>query len=629
MTDDARVPRSSTAALSLLTLGIVFGDIGTSPLYALKETFNPRYDIPIVAENVIGGCSAIFWALMIVVSLKYVALIVRANNRGEGGILALLALALGAVRNNRRLALPIMLLGLVGVSLFYGDAVLTPAISVLSAVEGLQVGTAAFQPYVVPLAVVILVALFAFQRYGTAVVGAFFGPICLVWFLALAAIGIYQIAQNPIVLHALNPVYAVNFVTSHGFSSFLVLGAVVLAITGSEALYTDLGHFGKKPIRIAWFGLVLPALTLNYFGQGALLIANPQAIENPFYLAYPNWALYPMVALATAATVIASQAVISGAYSITRQAIQLGYLPRFNVLHTSASEIGQVYLPAVNWTLLAAVLGAVIGFGSSSAVASAYGVAVVGTMLVDTLLTFFVIRYRWGYNLLLCVAATGFFLVVDVAFFSATLFKLAEGGWFPLVIGSIMFTLMLTWRRGREILLSRLRTSSVPLVPFLESLFRDSPRRIPGTAVFMTSTPDAVPHALLHNLAHNKVLHERVVFLTVIVEEVPWVAPDERVNVEPLEHNCYRIVIRYGFKDRPDVPAALELCRPYGLEFRLLETSFFLSREKVIPTVGNGKGMALWRERLFATIARNASSVVDYFNLPANRVIELGTQVEI
>lgn len=623
------MPRSSTAALSLLTLGIVFGDIGTSPLYTLKETFNPRYEIPLVAENIIGGCSAVFWALMIVVSLKYVLLITRANNKGEGGILALLALASGAVKNRPRLALPIMLLGLVGVSLFYGDAVLTPAISVLSAIEGLEVGTSAFQPYVLPLAVFVLIALFAFQRYGTAVVGALFGPICLLWFLALAAVGIYQIAQNPIVLYALNPLHAYRFVTSHGFSSFLVLGAVVLAVTGSEALYTDLGHFGKKPIRIAWFSLVLPALTLNYFGQGAVLIANPQAIENPFYLAYPGWALYPMVALATAATVIASQAVISGTYSITRQAVQLGYLPRINVLHTSAKEIGQVYLPAINWTLLAAVLAAVIGFGSSSAVASAYGVAVVGTMLIDTLLTFFVIRYRWGYNLLLCVLATGFFLLIDVSFFSATLFKVAEGGWFPLALGSITFTLMLTWRRGREILLDRLRTSSVPLAPFLESLFQDSPPRIPGTAVFMTSTPDAVPHALLHNLGHNKVLHQRVVFLTVHVEDIPWVPLADRVQVEPLGHGCYRIAIRFGFKDQPDVPDALELCREQGLEFKTLETSFFLSREKVIPTARNGRGMALWRERLFAAIARNAGSVVDYFNLPPNRVIELGTLVEI
>jgi KUP system potassium uptake protein len=629
LTDVSRVPQSSTVALSLLTLGIVFGDIGTSPLYTLKQTFSPQYNVPIVTENIIGACSAIFWALMIVVSLKYVTLIARADNKGEGGILALLALALGAVRDNRRVAVPIMLLGLVGMSLFFGDAVITPAVSVLAAVEGLQIGTAAFQPYVMPLAVVILFALFAFQRYGTAVVGALFSPICLMWFFALAAVGVYQIAQHPVVLYAINPLHAVHFISAQGFSSFIVLGAVVLAITGAEALYTDIGHFGKNPLRIAWFSVVAPALTLNYFGQGALLIGNPQAVENPFYLAFPNWALYPMVALATLATVIASQAVISGAYSLARQAVQLGYLPRLNVLHTSDKEIGQIYVPAVNWTLLAAVLAAVIGFGSSSALASAYGLAAVGAMLVDTLLTFFVIRYRWQYNLLLCIAATGFFLAVDAAFFSATLFKIVQGGWFPLTIAAIMLTLMLTWRRGREILLTQLRTSSVPLVPFLDSLFLDSPSRIPGTAVFMTSTPDAVPHALLHNLAHNKVLHQRVVFLTVKVEDVPWVPLKERVNVDVLQHNCYRITIHFGFKDQPDVPAALELCREQGLEFNILETSFFLSRETVIPTARSGNRMWLWRERLFATVARNASSAVEYFNLPTNRVIELGTQVEI
>jgi len=629
LTKDGPTQRSSTAALSLLALGIVFGDIGTSPLYALKETFNPHYGIPLTAPNVLGGCSTIFWALMIVVSLKYVTLVMRADNKGEGGILALLALASTAVKSTGRLSAPIMLLGVAGVSLFYGDAVLTPAISVLSAIEGLEVGTSALKPYVVPLSIVVLVALFAFQRHGTAAVGTLFGPICLLWFLALAAIGVYNIAQHPGILAALNPLHALGFVTSHGFASFLVLGAVVLAITGAEALYADMGHFGRLPIRIAWFGLVLPALMLNYFGQGALLVRDPQAVVNPFYLAFPGWALFPMVALATAATVIASQATISGAYSLTRQAMQLGYLPRLNVLHTSEKQYGQIYLPAINWTLLAAVLLAVIGFGSSSALASAYGVAVTGTMLVDTLLAFFVIRYRWGYHLLLCVVATGFFFIVDVSFFSASLFKVGDGGWFPLVLGTAMFIVMLTWRRGREILLGRLKQSSVPLKPFLESLLRDPPRRVPGTAVFLTSTPDAVPHALLHNLAHNKVLHERVIFLTVVVEEVPWVAAKERVHIEPLGDGCYRIMMHFGFKDRPDVPRALELCGPHGLEFALLSTSFFLSREVVIPTVRNGNGMALWRERLFATIARNAGSVVAYFSLPTNRVIELGTQIEI
>ncbi len=629
MNSDSNVRRSSTAALTLLAIGIVFGDIGTSPLYAVKETFSPVHGIPLTTANILGGLSTIFWALTVVVSLKYVTLILRANNKGEGGIMALLALASSAVKNNRRWRVPILFLGLIGAALFFGDAVLTPAISVLSAVEGLEVAAPGLKHYVIPVAVIVLVALFVFQRQGTAIVGTLFGPICVLWFLALGTVGIYHVVQNPIVLHALNPAHALGFLSGHGLASFVVLGAVLLAITGAEALYADMGHFGKGPIRLAWFGLVLPALLLNYFGQGAFLIANPLALENPFYLAYPGWALYPMIALATAATVIASQATISGAYSITKQAIQLGYLPRMNVLHTSAKQIGQIYIPAINWMLLVAVLAAVIGFGSSSRLASAYGVAVMGTMMVDTFLAFFVIRYGWGYPMLLCLVATGFFATVDLAFLSASLFKVVDGGWFPLVAGATVFTVMTTWRRGREILLARLKQSSVPLEPFLESLFATPPPRVPGTAVFLTSAPGAVPHALLHNLAHNKVLHERVVFLTVIVEDVPFVPAAERVNIEPLGHECYRIMIHFGFKDRPDVPKALELCREHDLEFHMLQTSFFLSRETVIPSVRNGKGMALWRERLFATMARNAGSVVEYFNLPTNRVIELGTQIEI
>ena len=566
---------------------------------------------------------------MIVVSLKYVTLMMRASNKGEGGIMALLALATSAIRERPRWSVPIMLLGLVGAALFYGDAVLTPAISVLSAVEGLEVGAPALQAYVIPLAVIVLVSLFVFQRYGTAVVGALFGPICVLWFLALAAVGIHNIAQNPVVLHALNPAHALGFITGHGFASFVVLDAVLLAITGAEALYADMGHFGKGPIRIAWFGLVLPALVLNYFGQGALLITRPETIVNPFYHAYPAWALYPMVALATMATVIASQATISGAYSITKQAIQLSNLPRMNILHTSVKQIGQIYIPAINWVLLAAVTIAVIGFGSSTRLASAYGVAVMGAMLIDTFLAFFVIRFGWGYNLLLCLFATGFFMLVDAAFFSASLLKIAEGGWFPLTMGALALTIMLTWRRGREILLARLKKSSVPLESFLESLFKTPPARVAGTAVFLSSTPNAVPHALLHNLVHNKVLHERVVFLTVVVEDVPFVPAGERLHIEPLGHECDRIVVHFGFKDEPDVTQALELCRERGLEFQMLQTSFFLSRETVIPTARTGEGMALWRERLFAAMARNAGSPVEYFNIPANRVIELGTQIEI
>jgi KUP system potassium uptake protein len=628
LSDETTVRQSSPAALTLLALGVVFGDIGTSPLYAVKETFSPDHGIPLTSGNILGGLSTIFWSLMSVVTLKYVTLIMRANNKGEGGIMALLALAVAATRDKRWRAL-ILMLGVSGAALFYGDAVLTPAISVLSAVEGLHVGTTLFDRYVVPVAVVVLVLLFLFQRHGTAVVGKLFGPICLLWFLALGSIGIVNIVANPVVIAALNPLHALGFVTGHGFASFVVLGAVLLAFTGAEALYADMGHFGRGPIRYAWFGLVLPALVLNYFGQGALLIANPQAISNPFYLAYPSWALYPMVGLATMATVIASQATISGAYSITRQAIQLGYLPRVNVVHTSEREIGQIYVPALNWILLAAVVAAVIGFGSSSNLASAYGVAVVGTMMIDTVLTFFVIRWGWGYPLLLCVLATGFFLTVDVTFFSASLLKVHHGGWFPLLLGALVFVAMITWRQGRAILVSRLRESSVPLAAFLESLLANPPARVPGTAVFLTSAWGAVPHALLHNLAHNKVLHERVVFLTVTVKDEPYVPDAERVRIEPLGHECYQIMVTFGFKDRPDVPRALAQCKPLGLEFELLRTSFFLSRETVIASARVSTGMARWRDRLFAMMQRNAGNAVEYFNLPTNRVIELGTQVEI
>ncbi len=628
LNNDSNPQRSSTPALALLALGVVFGDIGTSPLYAVKETFSLEHGIPLNVANILGGLSTIFWALMIVVSLKYVLLIMRADNKGEGGIMALLALASSAVRNPARSRAVILLLGVIGAALFYGDAVLTPAISVLSAVEGLEVGTSAFKPYVIPLAVTVLAMLFAFQRHGTAVVGALFGPVCALWFLSLGAVGVHNIARNPEVLWALNPAHALGFVTGHGFASFVVLGAVLLAFTGAEALYADMGHFGRRAIRLAWFGLVLPALVLNYFGQGALLIANPQAIANPFYHAYPAWALYPMIALATAATVIASQAVISGAYSVTKQAVQLGYLPRMNILHTSVKQIGQIYIPSVNWILLVAVIAAVIGFGSSSNLASAYGVAVVGTMLIDTVLTFFVIRYGWGFPVFVAAISTGFFLLVDATFFSASLLKVFEGGWFPVIVGTAVFALMVTWRRGREILLSRLKQSSVPLESFLNSLMRNPPVRVPGTAVFMTSTPGSVPHALLHNLAHNKVLHERVVFLTVVIKDVPWVPARERVHIEDLGNNCFQLTAHFGFKDRPDVMQALGQCREYDLEFQPLQTSFFLSRETVIPSI-RVEGMALWRERLFATLARNAGSPVEYFNLPANRVIEVGTQIEI
>jgi KUP system potassium uptake protein len=623
--------RPGTAALALLALGVVYGDIGTSPLYAVKETFNPEHGIALTPASIVGGVSAIFWALMVVVSLKYVTLVLRADNRGEGGIMALLALAASAASSARagpRIAAAIVAAGVFGAALFYGDAVLTPAISVLSAVEGLEVATTALQPWIVPLSTAILVALFLLQKRGTGVVGLLFGPICALWFAAIGAAGAWNVWKAPGILGALDPRHALDFVTAHGYRSFLVLGSVLLAFTGAEALYADMGHFGRRAIRVAWFGLVAPALVLNYLGQGALLLADPKALGNPFYLAFPPWALYPMIALATAATVIASQATISGAYSMTQQAIQLGYLPRMAVRHTSETTIGQIYVPVVNWTLLAAVAAAVIGFGSSSRLASAYGVAVMGTMLVTSFLTFFVVRGRWRYPLWLCIAVTAFFMSVDGAFLAAALHKVLEGGWFPLALGAALFTVMVTWKRGRELLLERLRGAAWPLGSFLQSLFVSPPHRVPGTAVFLTSTPDAAPHALMHSLKHYKVLHERNVFLTVAFEDVPWVAEVQRVRCEPLGHGGWRVIARYGFMDRPDIVLALERCAPFGLAFEPMEVSYFLSREKIVPAAG-AAGMALWRERLFTVLARNAGSVTDYFNIPANRVVELGTQVEI
>ncbi|MFN2644454.1 MAG: potassium transporter Kup, partial [Burkholderiales bacterium] len=470
--------------------------------------------------------------------------------------------------------------------------------------------------------------LFSLQARGTAAVGKVFGPVTMAWFIALGIAGLYGIVQAPAVLAALNPLHGLAFLTSHGAASFVVLGSVVLAVTGAEALYADMGHVGKGAVRIAWFSLVAPALVLNYFGQGALLMLRPQAVENPFYLLLPGWALYPMVALATLASVIASQAVISGAYSLTKQAVQLGFLPRMTIVHTSAKEAGQIYIPSINWLLCAVVIAAVIGFGSSSRLAGAYGVAVTATMLVDTLLTFFVIRYMWHYPLALCVLATGFFALIDLSFFSATLLKIADGGWFPLAIGACVFITMTTWRRGREILFQRLEEGAVPLKGFLQSLFKDPPHRVPGTAIFLTATAEAVPHALLHNLNHNKVLHERVVFLTVEVRDVPWISFADRVTCDALGHGCWRIRVRYGFMNRPDVTRALELCGALGLEFDLMETSFFLSRQKIVPVHG-GMGMAFWRDRIFAAMARNAGNVTDYFNIPTNRVIELGSRVQI
>ena len=620
--------KQSTPALALLALGVVYGDIGTSPLYAVKETFNPEHGIPFTPANILGGVSTIFWVLMVVVSLKYVILVLRASNRGEGGIMALLALATASIRRQPQWTAVLLALGVFGAALFYGDAVLTPAISVLSAVEGLEVGTSAFKPYVVPISAGILVVLFLIQKHGTGVVGLLFGPVCALWFLSIGAVGVWNIVREPAILAALDPRHALGFVSGHGLASFLVLSAVLLAITGAEALYADVGHFGKGAVRLAWFAVVAPALVLNYFGQGAVLLGDPKALENPFYLSYPSWALYPMVMLATAATVIASQATISGAYSMTQQAIQLGYLPRMAIEHTSARTIGQIYVPAVNWLLLMIVAAAVIGFGSSSRLANAYGVAVMGTMLVTTFLTFFVIRYGWGYPLWLCLLATGFFLVIDTALFAAALSKIHEGGWFPLALGAAVFVLMITWRRGRAILVERLRDESVPLAPFLKSLLRDPPQRVPGTAIYLTANADMTPHALLHTLKHFQALQKRVVFLTVEVRDVPWVPFQQRVSCEPLGEDAWRVRVRYGFMNRPDVPQALELCGPYGLEVDPQQASYFVSRQNIVPVRQPG-GMAFWRERLFAAMARNAGNVSAYFAIPDNRVVELGTRVLI
>jgi KUP system potassium uptake protein len=615
------------AALTLAALGVVYGDIGTSPLYAAKETFNPAHGIPLNTENVLGGLSLIFWALTIVVSLKYVILIMRADNRGEGGIMALLALASHAVRDHPHWTGPILVLGVFGASLFYGDAVLTPAISVLSAIEGLEVGTAAFKPYVVPISVGVVVALFALQRRGTSLLGKLFGPVALVWFLAIAALGLAGIMQAPQVVTALDPRHALAFSTQHGWASFVVLGAVLLAFTGAEALYADMGHFGKGPIRIAWFALVFPALILNYFGQGALLIRNPAAVENPFYLLAPAWALYPLVALATAATVIASQATISGTYSMTKQAIQLDFLPRMLVAHTSEREMGQIYIPGANWVLLAVIAAAVIGFGSSTRLASAYGVAVAGTMFVTTILTFFVIRFAWHYNLFLSIAATGFFILVDAAFFSSSLLKIADGGWFPLALAAIVFTAMTTWHRGREIAMSRQRETGKSIEWLMSWLDANPPPRVPGTAMFMAGDDKTVPRALLRNFECNKVLHERVVLLTVIIKEVPWVDVAERVEITELRHGFHRVIVHFGFMDRADVSKALQQCSACGLVLDPLRTWFLLSRATVIPTPG--AGMALWRERLFAIMARHARTAGDYFNIPSGQLIEIGTRIEI
>ena len=618
--------KSSLTALTVGAIGVVYGDIGTSVLYALKEVFGSGH-VPFTPDNVYGILSMIFWTLTIIVSLKYVVLVLRADNAGEGGLIAMLALASQAVKDKPVLRRVLLNVGIFGTCLFYGDGVITPAISVLGAVEGLEVISPRFVKYVVPLTLVILFCLFWVQKRGTTGIGKFFGPITLVWFAVIGALGVFHIAANPAILLALSPHYAALFIWENPGVTFILLGAVVLCVTGAEALYADLGHFGKKPIRLAWFSVVMPSLTLNYFGQGALLLANPAAVKNPFYMMAPDWALIPLVVLATAAAVIASQALITGAFSVTKQVMQLGYLPRLNLIHTSAREAGQIYIPSVNWGLFVVIVLAVGMFKSSSNLAAAYGIAVCTDMLITTILTFFVIRYRWNYPLALCLLATSFFFAVDFMFWASNLLKLLDGGWFPLAIGAVVFMLMGTWKDGRALLNSKIKADSLDLREFLDSVFISPPVRVEGTAVFLTAAVGTVPNALLHNLKHNKVLHETNLFVTVRSHEVPWIGLDKRIEIERLGHDCWQVLIHYGFKNDPDVPKALQQLKGRGVSLEPMSTSFFLSRDTVVPVLG--EGMAPWREKLFAQMHHNASSAADFLNLPNNSVVEMGSKIEI
>jgi KUP system potassium uptake protein len=628
MTSSDPQSKSRLAALSLAALGVVYGDIGTSPLYTMKEVFaGSHHPVPVTPDNVIGILSLILWSLIMVVSVKYVAFVMRADNRGEGGIMALIALASQQAEGNAAKLRFIMLLGILGACMFYADGMITPAISVLSAVEGLEIASPAFAHWVLPLTLAVLFGLFWSQRHGTAKIGALFGPIMLLWFGTLGVLGIINILEHPAVLNAVNPVYALHFFIGNGTLAFIALGAVVLAVTGGEALYADMGHFGRKPIRIAWFGFVLPALMLNYFGQGAEILNNPESVKNPFYLLAPEWLLMPLVVLSTAATVIASQAVISGAFSVSRQALQLGYMPRMLVQHTSESEEGQIYLPKVNWSLMVMVMALVIGFRTSSNLAAAYGIAVTGDMVITTLLSAIVFNglWRWGWPRTLALATM--FLTVDLAFFGANVLKIPDGGWFPLLIGVIIFTVMLTWKRGRELLYRRLKDDAMELEPFIEAIGGHPCARVQGTAIFMTPNPSGVPHALLHNLKHNKVLHEQVVLATVKIHGIPHVDEDERLRVEHLTHGFHRVFVNYGFKDDPDLPREFALCAQHGLELDMMDTSFFIGKETLIAR--RDSEMAYWREKLFIAMFRNADSVTNYFKLPPNRVVELGAQVTL
>ncbi len=615
-------------ALALAAIGVVFGDIGTSPLYALKEAFSASHGIELNEASVLGVISLLFWAIVIVVGIKYVLFVMRADNNGEGGVLALMTLALRTLKESGRATGVLMMLGIFGACMFYGDAVITPAMSVISAVEGLEIATPKLAGYVIPITIVILVGLFWIQRRGTSVVGKLFGPIMVLWFLTLAVLGVYHIVQMPRVLIALNPYYAFSFMAAHVLQAYIVLGSVVLVLTGAEALYADMGHFGAKPIRYGWYGLVMPSLLLNYFGQGALLMYSPEARESPFFLMAPDWALLPLVILSTVATVIASQAVISGAYSLTSQAIQLGYVPRMKILHTSDLAIGQIYIPVVNWMLLVIILCIVIGFKSSENLAAAYGLAVTATMLVTTILASVVMTKLWGWNKVLVSGIIGVFFIIDVGFFGASLLKIEQGGWLPLGIGGVLFFLLMTWFKGRMIVKDRTAADGIPLMPFLKGLLAHPPHRVSGTAIYLTGSDTLVPVSLLHNLKHNKVLHERTIFLNFVTRDVPYVDDDARVDVKDVGGGLFLVKAQYGFNETPDVKAVLnEIGRSHDMTFELMDTSFFMARETVVPT--QLPGMSVWRERVFAWMHQNAAKPTDFFSIPANRVVELGTKIEI
>jgi KUP system potassium uptake protein len=623
----AAIPDKKMAPLVLGAIGVVYGDIGTSPLYTLRTAFTGHHALALTEGNVLGVLSVIFWALMIVVTLKYITLIMRADNRGEGGILALTALVSRGIARGERRRWWLVGFGIFGAAMFYGDGMITPAITVLGAVEGLEVIAPAMHTYIVPVSVIIIIGLFAIQKRGTASIGAVFGPVMCVWFVVLAVLGAIEIARAPHVLTALNPSFAVGFFTDNPMTAFIALGAVVLAVTGTEALYADMGHFGVTPIRRAWIWFVFPALVLNYFGQGALILGDPAAIKNPFYLLAPGWALVPLLVLSTAAAIIASQAVITGAFSLTRAAIQMGYCPRLAILHTSEKTMGQIYVPFVNWSLLAAVVLLVVGFRSSDNLAAAYGIAVTLAMLIDSVLIFIVMQRLWNWPLAAAIAVAAPLILIDLAFLSSNALKIPDGGWFPLVIGSVVFTLLTTWKRGRGMVADRLAAEALPLDAFIPSIEVAPPLRVEGTAVFMTSTRDRVPHALLHNLKHNKVLHRRVVFLTILIRDIPYVPDDERIDISPLGCDFYQFLAYYGFKDEPDIPELLDEAGQRGFEFDMMDTSFFVSRETLIPT--EGTGMAMWREKLFVSMSKNAVKASDFFHVPTNRVVELGTQIEI